>query len=143
LKKGENVMKKITNITVALFFIILLTTNLAGAEQNNFEKIPDNFKKFYNEHIDMKIEAAARHSAWAENEDPDLSCMGKVAQMEKEFYEKNRGKLVKEMYDQGIGKEGMEEDDMYKVHYYLINAFYKEHPDAMTKCLKRERMASS
>ena len=131
--------------SIAVFFVLFLMQNFAGAGSTDLESVPDELENFYNEHIDMKIKAAERHSEWGYNENPEIACMAEMAQTEKEFYKKNREKLVREMYERGIGKKGgryddyFKDNDMYKAHYFLINAFHEEHPEAMTKCLTAEK----
>ncbi|MDZ7696391.1 MAG: hypothetical protein U5R49_05485 [Deltaproteobacteria bacterium] len=83
---------------------------------------------YYNEHIDMKINAAEIDAEKKDSPYEDIRCMARHGKIEAAFYRDNRIRLIKEMLKQDLKPED------YKVHLFLIQAFHKANPDAKEMC---------
>jgi hypothetical protein len=123
---------KLLQKTMCAVAVLVLAMSLAHAEEDQWkdcEAVIDR-TMYYNEHINMKINAAEIHSRLANSPYEDIQCMARHGEIEAAFYKDNRIRLIKEML-----KKDLKPDD-YRVHKYLIQAFHGAHPEAAAMCDK-------
>lgn len=116
-------------LTVA---VLVLAMSLAHAEEEQWKVCEAVIERtmYYNEHINMKINAAEIHARLADSPYEDIQCMARHGEIEAAFYKDNRIRLIKEML-----KQDLKPDD-YRVHEHLIQAFHDAHPEAAAMCDK-------
>ena len=83
---------------------------------------------YYNEHIDMKINAANLDVTQKGIPYEDICCMARHAEIEARFYSENRFRLIKTMMHQGLAPK------YYKVHKFPIKALHDENQKADIIC---------
>ncbi|VBB45486.1 hypothetical protein TRIP_B350437 [uncultured Desulfatiglans sp.] len=83
---------------------------------------------YYNEHIDMKINAKNLDATHKDSHYEDIRCMARNAEIEARFYSENRFRLIKMMMHQGLAPK------YYKVHKFPIKALHDENQKADIIC---------